>query len=92
MARKPISGNKQLLKIFFKEVVEQIDEEHLATIMENYREKNLVFVIGENSRGRHHKVAFSCFTVPHSEWKLYTPQETIQIQIPLEALTGGSNN
>ena len=91
MARKPISGNKQLLKIFFKEVVEQIDEEHLATIMENYREKNLVFVIGENSRGSGCKVAFSCFTVPHSEWKLYTQRQlTVEI-VPAELLSGIAN-
>jgi phage gp16-like protein len=37
MARKQISGNKQMLKLLLKEVVEQIDEEHLAKLMEGYR-------------------------------------------------------
>lgn len=91
MARKPISRNKNLLKMFFREVVEQIDEEQLEKMLDNSREKNLVFVIGENSRGSGCKVAFSCFTVPHSEWKLYTqPQMTVEI-VPAELLDGIAN-
>ena len=63
-----------MLKILFKEVAEQIDEEHLAKFMEGYRSggKNVVFVLGENRRGIGYKTAFAAFTVPHSAWKLYT--------------------
>jgi hypothetical protein len=77
MARKQISGNKQMLKMIFREVVEQIDEEHLDKLMDGYfsGKENVVFVIGENSRGRYHKTAFSVFTVPHSAWKLYTERQ-----------------
>jgi hypothetical protein len=91
MARRQISGNKQMLKILFKEVAEQIDEEHLAKFMEGYRSggKNVVFVLGENSRGIGYKTAFAAFTVPHSAWKLYTePQETLEIEVPAELLGG----
>lgn len=95
---KPISGNKQTLKILFKEVLEIISEEQAAKLAEGYRtgEKNIVFVLGENSRGRYHKTAFSCFTVPHSSWKLYTePQQTLEFEIRPELLgappTGGVN-
>lgn len=92
MPRKQISGNKQTLKMLFKEVIEQIDEEHLAKLMEGYRSgaENVVFVLGENSRGIGHKTAFAAFTVPHSAWKLYTePQETLVVEVPAELLGGG---
>ena len=85
MPRKQISGNKQMLKLLFKEIVELIDEEQAGKLAEAYRSgaENIVFVIGENSRGRFHKTAFSCFTVPHHSWKLYTePQYEVQIVPP----------
>jgi len=91
MARKQISGNKQSLKLLLKEVLEQIDEEHLAPLMEGYRSgaKNVVFILGENSRGIGYKTAFAVFTVPHSAWKLYTePQETLEVEVPAELLGG----
>jgi hypothetical protein len=77
MAKKQISGSKQMLKLLFREVVEQIDEEQAGKLAEAYRsgKENMVFVLGENSRGRYHKTAFSCFTVPHSAWKLYTERQ-----------------
>jgi hypothetical protein len=92
MARKQISGNKQCLKLLLKEVLEQIDEEHLEKLMEGYRSgaKNVVLVLGENSRGIDYKTAFAAFTVPHSAWKLYTePQETLEIEIRPDELSGG---
>ena len=92
MAKKQISGNKQSLKLLLKEVLEQIDEEHLAPLLEGYRSgaKNVVFILGENSRGIGYKTAFAAFTVPHSAWKLYTePQETLKVEVPAE-LFGGS--
>jgi hypothetical protein len=92
MARKQISGNKQCLKLLLKEVLEQIDEEHLEKLMEGYRSgaKNVVLVLGENSRGINYKTAFAAFTVPHSAWKLYTePQETLEIEIRPDELSGG---
>jgi hypothetical protein len=91
MPRKQISGNKQMLKLLFREVVEQIDEEHLEKLMDGYRsgKENIVFVLGENSRGIGYKTAFAAFTVPHSAWKLYTePQETLGIEVPAELLGG----
>jgi hypothetical protein len=91
MARKQISGNKRMLKLLFKEVVEMIDEEHLTKLMEAYRSgaENVVFVIGENSRGRGYKTAFSAFAVPHSTWKLFTePQKTLEIEIRPDLLGG----
>ena len=91
MARKQISGNKQMLKLLLKEVVEQIDEEHLAKLMEGYLSgaENVVFVIGENSRGKGYKSAFSAFMVPHSAWKLFTElQETLEVEVPAELLDG----
>ena len=94
MARKQISGSKQTLKILFKEVVEQIDEEHLAKLMEGYRSgaNNVVFVIGENSRGLGYKTAFAAFKVPHSAWKLFTePQKTLEIEIRPDLLGGSVN-
>jgi hypothetical protein len=94
---KPISGNKQTLKMIFKEALELISEEQAAKLAEGYRsgEKNVVFVFGENSRGRYYKTAFSCFTVPHSVWKLYTEKTTLEIEIrpelPGDLPTGGVN-
>ena len=85
MAKKRISGNKQILQLIFREVVEQIDEEHLEKLIDGYLsgKENVVFVIGENSRGRYHKTAFSCFTVPHSAWKVYSePQYEVRIVPP----------
>ena len=80
-----------MLKLLFREVVEQIDEEHLEKLMDGYRsgKENIVFVIGENSRGIGYKTAFAAFEVPHSAWKLYTePQETLKIEVPAELLGG----
>jgi hypothetical protein len=85
MAKKHISGSKQMLKLLFREVVEQIEEEQALKLAEAYfsGKENIVFVLGENSRGRYHKTAFSCFTVPHSAWKLYTePQYELEIVVP----------
>lgn len=86
MAKK-ISGMKRMLGLLFKEVAEQIDEEQVAKLMDAYRsgERNIVFVIGENSRGKGYRTAFSAFTVDHSDWKLYAePQEPIKVQVPLD--------
>jgi hypothetical protein len=86
MPRKQISRNKWLLKLFFREVVEQIDEEQAEKLVDAHvsGKENIVFVLGENSRGRYHKTAFSCFTVPHSAWKLYTePRKTLEVPAQL---------
>jgi hypothetical protein len=95
MSRKQISGSKQMLKLLFREIVELIDEEQAEKLMEAYRsgKENVVFVIGENSRGRFHKTAFSCFTVPHSAWKLYTePQYEVEaVIVPFNPEPGGLN-
>lgn len=95
MARKQISRNKQMLKLLFKEVVELIDEEHLAKLIDGYFSgaENIVFVIGENSRGKGYKTAFSASKVPHSEWKLFTNQFEIEIRTELPGdFSGGSVN
>lgn len=73
-----------MLKLIFREVLEQIDEEHLEKLMDGYwsGKENVVFVIGENSRGRGYKTAFAAFDVPHSAWKLYTePQYEVRAEI-----------
>jgi len=80
-----ISGSKQMLKLLFREIVELIDEDQAEKLTQAYfsGKENAVFVIGENSRGKFHKTAFSCFTVPHSAWKLYTePQYDMKIVPP----------
>jgi hypothetical protein len=80
MAKK-ISANKQMLKMLFKEVIEQIHEEALTKLMDAHRTgENVVVVIGENSRGSGYKTAFSVFTVPHSAWKLY-PEPQIEVEV-----------
>jgi len=96
MPRKQISGSKQMLKLLFREIVELIDEEQAEKLMEAYRsgKDNVVFVMGENSRGRFHKTAFSCFAVPHGVWKLYTePQYEVRGEtIPLNMHEAGGLN
>jgi len=83
------SSTKKILKIYLKELVEQIDEEHCAKLVEAVRsgDGNAVLVIGENSHSKYNKVAFSAFTVPHSEWKLYYPGEMKVVSLSLPTTT-----
>jgi hypothetical protein len=77
------SSTKNILKIYLKEVVEQISEEQCQKLVEAVQsgDRNAVLVVGENSHSKHNKVAFSCFTVPHSEWKLYYPGQMEVVSI-----------
>jgi hypothetical protein len=89
------SSTKNILKIYLKEVVEQISEEHCQKLVEAVQsgDRNAVLVIGENSRGKYNKVAFSSFTVPHAEWKLYYPaqMEVVSLSLPTTTPDGAVN-
>lgn len=84
MAKKPASWHRNILKMLFKEVLEQIPEEHLVTLIDGYHNttRNIVFVLGESKGGKHSKTAFSAFTVPHSEWKLYYSGQMTRVPVP----------
>lgn len=88
MPRKSESRSKSILKMVFKEIVNQISEEQAEVLEKAYLsgDSNIVFVAGENSKGKYNQTAFSCFTVPHSEWKLYYPDDpnfkVVQVQVP----------
>ena len=73
--------------------MEQISEEQCQKLVKAVEsgERNAVLVIGQNSRGKHNKVAFSTFTVPYSEWKLYYPGEMTIIPLPATTPDGTVN-